>query len=504
MGAAFVNRVVVVGRDAPLWVAASVVQAALGPAGVTVQAVELPSLLGASDVHATLPAQEALHNMLRIDESALLRATGGGFSLGQNFTDVSGAAPAFFHAHGSYGAPIDGKDFFAYWLKARGLGLGVALEDFSLTAVAARQGRILLPDEATEAYGRTDYGYHLPARAYAARLKALALRQGVAVHQAVVAEAVLDPDTGDITALALDEDRRVEGQLFIDATGREGLLIGGALGVARESWRPYFPADRLLTASGPRFAAIPPYAEVRAWAGGWVGLYPSQARTHVVQAYSSAACGDDQALQAAAEVAGLGLGEAVVRTLDPGRRLAAWDRNCLAIGEAACAFDPVHGVDLQAVQLGLVCLLSLFPAGGDAAIERAEYNDVMRLTFERVRDFQSAHYVLNRYGDSAFWTQARAAAVSPELTHQIETFQARGEMPPFEHQTFMTDSWRVLFTGHGLRPETHAPMIDRTSPELMKSEFRRILGFVKDQVLKQPTHDLYLESVCQGDGAHGR
>lgn len=500
-----VNRVVVVGRDAPLWLAASVVQAALGPSGVTVQAVELPSRLGASDVHATMPAQEALHNMLRIDESALLRATGGSFSLGWNFTDVSGATPAFFHAHGAYGAPIDGRDFFPYWLKARGLGLGVALEDFSLTAVAAKQGRILLPDDAIEAYGRTDYGYHLPAPAYAARLKALALRLGVAVHQAVVAEAVLDPDTGDILALALDDGRRVEGQLFIDATGREGLLIGETLGGARESWRSYFPADRILTASAPRFASIPPYAEVRAWTGGWVGLHPSQARTHVVQAYSSAACGDDEALQAAAKVAGVGLGEAVVRELDPGRRVAAWDRNCVAIGEAACSLDPVHGVDLQAVQLGLVHLLSLFPTGGgDPAIERAEYNDVMRLTFERVRDFQSAYYVLNRYGDSAFWAQARAAAVSPELTHHIETFQARGETPPFEHETFVTDSWRALFTGLGLRPETHGPMIDRTSPDLMKSEFRRILGFVKDQVLAQPTHDLYLESVCQGDGVHGR
>jgi tryptophan halogenase len=39
-------------------------------------------------------------------------------------------------------------------------------------------------------------------------------------------------------------------------------------------------------------------------------------------------------------------------------------------------------------------------------------------------------------------------------------------------------------------------MTDRTPPETIKSEFQRILAFIKDQVLKQPTHDLYLESVC--------
>ncbi|MDB5457586.1 MAG: tryptophan halogenase, partial [Caulobacter sp.] len=286
----------------------------------------------------------------------------------------------------------------------------------------------------------------------------------------------------------------IAGQLFIDATG-EGALIGSALGVARESWRAEFPADRVLAAHGPRFAVLPPYAEVRAGAQGWVGLYPSQARTHVVQPYCSALCDDDEALRAAAAVSGLALSDAVVGACDPGRRLVAWERNCVAIGEAACAFDPVHSVDLQAAQLGLVHLLALFPAGSDVSAERAEYNAVMRSVFERVRDFQSAHYRLNRYGDGAFWNQARRAAASPELTHAIETFQARGELPPFEHETFVDDSWRALFVGHGLRPETHAPMIDRTPPEVMKREFRRILGFIKDQTLRQPTHDLYLESL---------
>ena len=505
MNTAAPSKVVVVGRDAPLWLAASVIQAALGPAGVTVQAVELPSLLRGPDIHVTQPPLEALHNLLRIDESALLRATGGAFSLGQNFTDAASGAPAFFHAQGSYGAPIDGKDFFPYWLKARSLGLGVALEDFCLTAAAAKQGRMLIPDEATEVFGRTDYGYHLPAVAYAASLKALAVRQGVTIHPAQAIDAVLDPDTGDILALDLGDGRQVEGEFFIDATGGEGALIGAALGVARDSWRGHFPVDRVLTATGPAFASIPAYAEVRAWAKGWVGLYPGQTRTHVVQAYSSADGSDDEALQAAATISGLALDDAVVGASDPGRRVSAWSRNCVAIGEAACAFDSLHGVDLLAVQLGLIHLLGLFPASADYAAERAGYNTLMASIHERIRDFQSAHYVLNRYGPSAFWTGARQATASPELAHKIATFQARGEIPPLEDEVFVRDSWQALLVGHGLAPQSHLPMIDRTAPEVMKNEFRRILGFIKDEVLKQPTHDLYLESFCGRESlAHGR
>ena len=43
MTQALCNRVVVVGRDAALWLSANVIRAALGPAGVTVTAIALPS-----------------------------------------------------------------------------------------------------------------------------------------------------------------------------------------------------------------------------------------------------------------------------------------------------------------------------------------------------------------------------------------------------------------------------------------------------------------------------
>jgi tryptophan halogenase len=167
-----VTKVVVLGRDAPLWLAAGVVTRALKASGVTVQAVELPSVLTPADIYPTLPPLEALHRALGVDESLLLRATRGTFSLGHNFADRAAGTPQFLHAYGSSGAAIDGADFFAYWLKARHFGLAVGFEDFSLTASAARHGRMMIPDDETEVYARCDYGYHLPALAYAALLKA--------------------------------------------------------------------------------------------------------------------------------------------------------------------------------------------------------------------------------------------------------------------------------------------------------------------------------------------
>ncbi|MDB5704346.1 MAG: tryptophan halogenase [Sphingomonas bacterium] len=491
-----IDKVVVAGRDAALWLTANVLASALEPAGVTVEAVELPSALGPADVHATLPPLEALHNQLRIEEAALLRATRGAFSLGQNFVDTSGNTPSFLHAHGAHGAPIEGNAFFPYWIKARRAGLDVGLEHFSLAAAAATQGRLMIPDDESDVYGRSDYGYHLPAIAYARSLKALARQQGVTMQAVTAVEAVLDPESGDIVALDCDGGRRVEGHFFVDATGPQGALIGAALGVPTESWRDHFVVDRLLVAHGPQFASIPVYAELRASREGWTGIYPSQAQTHIVHAWSSAQRSDDDALKTAASICGFALDGGIVRASDPGRRELAWVRNCVAIGEAACAFDPVHSVDLHAVQLGLVHLLACFPASGGFVSQRDEYNRIVQSAFERARDFQSAYYALNRYGDSPFWAGARQSAISPELTHMIATFRSRGEVAPWEDETFSPDSWQALFVGLGLTPESYPPTIDRTPPEEVKAQFRRMLGFVKEQVLRQPTHNAYLDSYC--------
>jgi tryptophan halogenase len=507
MSTGALTNVVIVGRDIDLWLSACVLKTALHRSGVSVTAIELPTHLHASEVYATQPALEALHNRLRIVEAELLAATRGAFSLGQNFVGAGGQR-IYFHAYGAYGSAIDYKAFFPHWLRARALGANAGLEDFSLTAAAAKHGRMLIPDRATESYGRTDYAYHLPAVEYVRFLKRLAQQRGVVVHEAVTASGTLDPLTGDVAALTLDNERRIGGQLFLDASGPEALLIGSTLGVAQESWRDCSPVDRMVIASGNALASLPPYAEIRTHASGWIGLYPSRSCTHVVHAYSSinnvathgdrrhavAAtqdrilhCNASEALESAAAVSGLDLQNAAIRICAPGIRARAWERNVVAVGGAACAFDPIHSVDVHALQMALVHLLALFPAAEQASTaERAEFNRVSRMSFERLRDFQVAHYLLSGTGVQA----------SAELKHKIATFQARGELPLLEHETFTLDSWLAQLVGHGQIPETYDPIADSTPPDILKAELKRILRFIKDKVLEQATHDAHLQRLC--------
>jgi len=496
---AAIRELVIVGRDAPAWLAACVMQEALGASGLRVTVVELAPAVDTADVYATLPALESLHARLRIDETRLIADTRGTFTLGRRFVDATGTSAPFFHAFGSTGARIDGAEFLPHWIKARHLGLPVAFEDFCITATAARYGRLLLPDADIERHGFTDYGYHLPAIPYGEWLKRLALRRGVAVHHA--RDVGVTRTNAGIAGLELDGGRRVTGDFFIDASGESSLLLGRALGVARDSWRESFPVDRVLFAHGAPFATPPIHGEVRAGESGWLALHASQVCTHVLHAYSS----DiplDAALENAARLAGLELHDAQMRTRDPGRRVLAWQDNCVGLGDAACVFDPLHGLDLQAVQLGLVHLLPLFPVTADYAIERDEYNKNVRSAFERSRDFQVAHYALNRYrGD--FWARARLAPVSAELLRKIGSFRARGETVHYEDESFTIADWQSLLIGHGVIPESWDPAVDRTPPERLTEEMRRILAFIRQKVETQRPHADYLRAV-PGGSHHGR
>jgi tryptophan 7-halogenase len=488
---AAVRRLVIVGRDAPLWLSASVMQYALSPAGVEITVVELPPQAQPADLYVSLPALEPLHTRLRIDEARLVPATRAAFSLGRRFVDAQGDVPAFFHAHGSVGARIDRKEFLPHWLLARRQGLQVAFEEFSLTAAAARRGRMLLPDAAIDSFGFTDYGYHLPAMAYGAWLRQLATRRGIHAHVSRDLEVSRDAQ-GNIGALQLDGGRRITGDFFLDVTGGDALLAS-ALGVRRESWRGAFVVDRVLSAHCALLAPIPVHSEIRAHAHGWFSLAASQLCMHVQQAFCSEF--EPAALDAAA---GMPLHGAVLREHHPGRLERAWERNCVAIGQAACVFDPLHFLELHAVQLGLVHLLPLFPVQADCSVERDEYNQNLRRAFERMRDFQSAHYHLNRYGQvngSPFWARARASVPGAQLAHKIATFRARGETVDYEDEAFTIDDWRQLFIGHGVIPQACDPAVDRTPPQLLENELRRILGFIRQKVDEQRSHAEFLRSI---------
>src|SRR5205085_5671252 len=155
-------------------------------------------------------------------------------------------------------------------------------------------------------------------------------------------------------------------------------------------------------------------SQISAFRAGWVGLYPLQDRTAVIATWDSKSFGAAQMVESLPVLSGLAIaGDAVVTPFEAGARLRPWSGNCVAIGDSAISLEPLDAVQLHSVHVGVTQLVALFPVDADRLIEADTYNEVVLQHARNVRDFQAAHYRLNRRFDEPFWDAARDA-VGPE------------------------------------------------------------------------------------------
>jgi len=480
-----VEQVLVVGRDAAAWLSALALHRALGRTGVKVRVVEMPSLLTPADVYAAVPSLGALHALLGLDEAAVLEATRGLPVLGQRFANWSRAKAPFIHGYDTHRVALNDIDFLQFWVKARGEGMKVELEDFSLAAAAAKQGRSPVARDGDRPELPVSPGYHLDARAYVDLLRRTALQAGIEGRAADVRTVERKGDR--IVSVTLADGMKVQADLFIDASGPAAVLAAGAPDAPFESWRRWFGADRILVASAPRLSPLPSFSQTAAFPAGWVGLYPLKDRTGLVAVYDSKVMSDQQVLEALPVLTGLPLaGDAAVEDFHPGAR-PPWSGNCVAIGPAAVSLEPLDAVQLHLIHTGLSTLIGLFPTEAKAMPEAEVYNRNMASHLGNIRDFLITHYALNQRFDEPVWDRARDMVLPEMLKTRLRVFAARGRVPLYEDESFQQQNWVQILIGHGLIPGAYDPMVDTVPVEEQMGKVRGLLARIAEEVAVMPS-----------------
>jgi len=484
-----VEQVVVVGADAPVWMTAAAIYSSFGR-GVRLRVVELPSHLRPVDVYSTLPPLAGLHNRLGLDEALLFSVCKAVPVAGQRFSNWSGAGAPFIRGHDD-SPPVGGGDlsFSQLWIKGRQQGLRTAFENFSPGAMAAKAGRVPIPTERAEL--RSAYGYGLDAAAYTALLKHFVTGGGVESKSATIADVERDGDF--ISAIVLADGERIEADLFVDASGPQAVLIGRMPGTEFESWREWLPCDRMLLASGNALRPYPGFSQISAFGQGWVGLFPLQDRTAIAAVFDSREISAKDLLDKLPVLAGLPIaGEAVVSNLAPGIRQRTWVGNCVAVGESAFSLDPLDAAQLHIAHTCISHLMTLFPVEAAAFPEAELYDEIIRRTAVNLRDFQAAHYKLNRRFDDPLWDRCRDTAAPQTLQRKLDIFAARGRIPLYDDETFQEHDWESLFVGHGLVPQSYEPRVDAISDQDQIAAVNRRLQDIVELVGAMPTIDQFL------------
>ena len=486
-----VESVAVVGRDAALWLAAAAIQRALGPTGVSVRVVELASSLSPVDLYAALPSLGSMHQLLGIDEQSILKIASGVPMVGQRYSNWSKAAPPFLIAYDDEPPPSGDLQFTHYWVKGHKEGMRVGIEDFSPGCVAARLGRVPVRQADDEGPLGASYGYHLDARSYVQALKQMVLRRGAEASTALAVDPVVD--RGQIRSLDLADGSRIEADLFVDASGTDRVLIGRLAGAQFESWRDLFPCDRLLAASGPRLETLPPFSQISAFRGGWIGLYPLQERTAVLAAYNSRSASDQEVAEQIGVLSRIAVsGDAVVSDLKQGILNQPWIGNCVSIGDAAAALEPLDAAPLHIAQACVSHLMALFPVTADEMPESIAYNRSIRAFASNFRDFQVAHYKLNRRFDEQLWDRCREMKIPDGLERKIDVFGARAGVTLNNEESFTEQNWTLLLLGHGLEAEGYDPRIDVVANEAHIELVQERLRAVAELAKEMPTVEQFL------------
>jgi tryptophan 7-halogenase len=490
------EKVVIVGGGTAGWITAAVLARFLRARRTAIELVESEEIGSVGVGEATVPVIRALNGLLGIEERDFLARTQGTFKLGIEFRDWARLGNVHAHFFGDFGDAIDGIAPHHHWLKLRRLGDPTPLGAYCFPQVAAGLGRFAPPaaDRRSPA-ADYNYAYHFDATLYARYLRALAERNGVRRTEGQVAEARLRPQDGFIESLVLADGRRVEGELFIDASGFRGLLIEQALRAGYEDWSPWLPCDRAVAVACEAAAGreLTPHTRATARGAGWQWRIPLQHRIGNGHVYCSAFMGEEQArAQLLESLEGRPLGEPRLLAFTTGVRREVWRRNCVAVGLASGFLEPLESTGIQLIQNAAARLIDFFPDRAFDPALAAEYNRLTRNEYERLRDFLILHYCVTERDDSPFWRHCRTMSLPETLRHKIAVWTGSGRVPLYGEESYREPSWVAIFLGQHLYPNRHDPFVDNVDVTRLTHLMHQRRDAIRRLAQSLPSHREYI------------
>jgi len=177
-----------------------------------------------------------------------------------------------------------------------------------------------------------------------------------------------------------------------------------------------------------------------------------------------------------------------------GKRKKLWNKNCVAIGLSGGFLEPLESTSIYLIQEGITKLIEYFPQGENYAADTAEYNRLMDLEYERIRDFLVLHYHATERDDSEFWNYMRTMEVPASLKEKMELFRTRGRVAVYDHGLFLTPSWVAVYLGQGVLPEMYDDRVNTLVNSDVMKHLNGLRQLMKNTVAGMSDHQDYIEA----------
>ncbi|AQR73400.1 tryptophan halogenase family protein [Sphingomonas sp. LM7] len=490
-------RIVIVGGGTAGWMCAAACASKLDPARYDVRQIESEEIGTVGVGEATLPQMKDFNDFLGIDEAEFMAATQATFKLGIEFVDWGQIGNRYIHPFGNFGRPIGEAEFFHYWLRAR--ETAGPLSDYCLPIVMAWQNRFgFAASDPADPRSAFSHAYHLDASLYARYLRGWAEARGLKRIEGKITQVAQHPESGDIASVTLEAGDVVQGDLFVDCSGFRGLLIEQTLATGIEDWSHWLPCDRAMAVPCERAGALTPYTRSTAVEAGWQWRIPLQHRTGNGYVYASAFLSDDEAATLLlSRLDGAPLADPRPLRFKACKRRKAWNHNIIAMGLAGGFLEPLESTSIYLVQMAVAFLLTLLPdrRGIDPALA-AEYNRVMDVEYDRIRDFLILHYHATERDDAEIWRYCRAMPIPDSLADKIERFRHRGHIREYRDGLFGPPSWQAVFIGQGVEPAAHDVIADLIPDAVLAKRMHELRAVIASAAGAMPDHTAMVTRYC--------
>jgi tryptophan halogenase len=143
--------------------------------------------------------------------------------------------------------------------------------------------------------------------------------------------------------------------------------------------------------------------------------------------------------------------------------------------------------------MAITYLIELFPTGGRIDDrDRDEFNRLVDMEYDRVRDFLILHYHATTRADSEFWNHVRTMQVPDSLAEKMALWREAGRIEKYSDGLFYDASWIAVYIGQGVWPERHDPRAQLPDPAQVQRAMNGLRAAIDREVMAMPGHREYL------------
>lgn len=464
-------NIVVVGGGSAGWLTAALLAAdhQTNPL-VTISLIESATVPTIGVGEGTWPSMRATLARIGISETEFIIRCDASFKQGSVFRQWRSTAPQDCYYH-PFTAPVAANelDIAQHWFghhQQVEFAPAVSSQPAVIAAGLAPK-RIATPEYAF----LQNYGYHLDAGKFVSLLSEHAKRLGVK-HIIDDVVAVQSHTDGRIAALQTVQHGALSGDLFIDCSGLQSLLLGKHYQTPLISVQHYLLNDSAMAVQVPyedEHAPIASATLATAQAQGWVWDIGLPTRRGVGFVHHSGHTDEQQARATLAQYLQLSEREFSSRyqpkliRFTPGYRQQFWRHNCVAVGMAAGFIEPLEASALVMVELSAKFISEQLPRSlVQLSIVSQRFNETFSYRWQQIVEFLKLHYVLSKRNDSEYWLAQRAEGSIPSslqeklaMWHQF--VPSRYDLPMAE-ELFPAASYQYILYGMRHLPLSGQPI----------------------------------------------